>query len=67
MDPATRQVLHDLQTQAGVPTMNDTYDMDDFPDTLSQDNDWFDDPDDPEPPPERVNIADAARTLRLHL
>ena len=67
MDPATQQILHNLQTQAGVPTMDNSYDMDDFPDPLSQDNEWFDDPDDPELPPERVNIANAAHTLRLHL
>lgn len=65
MDPATRQILKDLQTQAGVPT--DTYSMDDFPGPVFQDDGWFDDPDDQELPPEKINIADAARTLRLHL
>ena len=67
MDAASRQILNDLQTQAGVSSMNDAFNLDTFPDPFSQDDDWFEDPDDQEPPPERINIADAARALRRHL
>ena len=49
----------------GVFVMND-YDTP-MPDTLPQDDDWFDDPEDSDLPPERINIADAARSLRLQL
>ena len=71
MDASTRQLLKDLQSQAGVPAMDGVFVMNDYdtpmPDTLPQDDDWFDDPEDSDLPPERINIADAARSLRLQL
>ena len=64
MNPATRKVFNELQAEAGVPTPSD---MDSFPDPFPQDDDWIDDPDASELPPERVNIADAVRSLRSQL
>ena len=71
MDPTSRQLLQDLQQEAGVSTMEQTYGMEDYPsmlaDPIDQDDSWFNDEDDTTPPPEMVNVVKAARTLRLHM
>ena len=71
MDPTSRQLLQDLQQEAGVSTIEQTYGMEDYPsmltDPIDQDDSWFNDEDDTTPPPEMVNVVEAARTLRLHM
>ena len=71
MDPTSRQLLQDIQREAGVSTMEETYGLEDYPsvlmDPVNQDDSWFDNEDDSTPPPEVVNVVEAARTLRLHM
>lgn len=71
MDPSTRQVLQDMQTQAGVATMHDTYAIEEYDtmlaDPYEEDDAWFDSDELAAPPAETINIIAAARDLRLHL
>ncbi|KAK7690568.1 hypothetical protein QCA50_005666 [Cerrena zonata] len=70
MDRSTRQLLQDIQTQAGVATMDDTYAIDDYDtsiaDPFAEDDAWFDS-DDIVPPTETMNIIAAAHDLRRYL
>lgn len=71
MDPASRQFLQDIQQIAGVPAMQDSCAVEDYPqaveDPFSQNDSWFDDNDETTPPREVINIAEAARNLRMHM
>ena len=70
LDTASRQLLEDIQKEAGVPTMSDSYVMEDYTpmlmDAYEPDDNWLE-ADNDESPPETMNIIQAARDLRLHL
>lgn len=67
MDAPSRQLMQDLQQAAGVPTMHDTYAVENYDtmvvDPFDHDDSWFDDPDNAVPPPEAINFVQAARDL----
>ena len=56
---------------AGVPAMQDSLAIEDYPqaveDPFSQNDSWFDDDNESTPPPEVINIAEAARNLRMYM
>lgn len=70
MDLTTRQLLQDIQTQAGVVTMDEAYAIEDYNTTFDnpyeEDDAWFDN-DDIAPPAETLNIIAAAHDLRHYL
>ena len=66
---SSRQLLEDIQRDAGVPTMNDSYAVEDYPSMLlgaqGPDDSWMEVDDEDSPPLETMNLIQAARDLRL--
>ena len=70
LDASSRQLLEDIQAEAGVPTMNNSYAIEDYDmptDTYDPDDAWLDTENDDVAAPEAMNIMQAARDLRLQL
>ena len=70
LDASSRQLLEDIQAEAGVPTMSNSYAIEDYgmpTDTYDPDDAWLDAEDDNVAAPETMNIMQAARDLRLQL
>ena len=71
MDASSRQLLEDIQKEAGVPTMNDSFAIEDYsamlPDPYEADDSWLEVDNDEGAPPETMNLIQAARDLRISL
>lgn len=69
MDASSRQLLEDIQKEAGVPTMNDSFAIEDYaamlPDSYEPDDSWLDVDNEGAAPPETMNLIQAARDLRI--
>ena len=71
LDASSRQLLEDIQTEAGIATMHDNYAIEEYShmltDTYDPDDSWLEADNEDTPSPETTNLMQAARDLRFHL
>ena len=69
LDASSRQLLEDIQTEAGVATMHDNYAIEEYShmltDTYDPDDSWLEADNEDTPSPETTNLMQAARDLRF--
>lgn len=69
LDGSSRQLLEDIQKEAGVPTMHDNYAIEEYShmltDAYDPDDSWLEADNEDTPSPETVNLMQAARDLRV--